>query len=430
MGKKVWVWIILVLVLAAGAGGFLLLKKKPLVGYRTAAVERGDVIVQVTASGTLNPHMTVLVGTQVSGTVAKLFADFNSHVKKGQIVALLDTTILFAAVQDARAGLAKAAAQLMLSKQICDRARVLFAKGLVAQADLDQALSDSVAASSGLSSAKAQLDRAKINIKYATIVSPITGVVIGRNVDVGQTVAASFNTPTLFTISDDLTKMQVQASIDEADIGQVKVGQPATFTVDAYPSRTFKGIVSQIRLSPTTVQNVVTYTVMVDLDNEDLALLPGMTANITVNVQTAENVLKVPSAALKFKPVGSGQAGAGTGAWRKQQGDSAHGGQGGVAMGGTGGSYGNRAAADTTKSYRKRGGQQDSSSGRVYVLTEGKLNRVPVTIGLSNGGFAAVEGDLQPGQLVVVGLLNNDKSKTPGPQLLGGGAPPGMGRRF
>lgn len=433
MSKKLLIWLIPVLVLAIGAGCFVLLKKKPPVAFKTAAVERGDVAMQVTASGTLNPFTTVLVGTQVSGTVSKLFADFNSHVKKGQVVALLDTTLLFAALQDSKATLEKAAAQMLLAKHNCERARALFAKGLVAQADLDQAVSDSVAAASGLSSARAQLDRAKINLRYATIISPITGVVIARNVDVGQTVASSFNTPTLFTISDDLSKMQVQSSIDEADIGQVKFGQPATFTVDAYPSRTFKGTVSQIRLSPTTVQNVVTYTVMVDLDNTDMALLPGMTANITVDVQKAENVLKVPAAALKFKPAMPGSQ-AGVWAGRKPgataTGDSTHKGPGGPGTGGGRGTVGNSASGDTAKSSRLHRAEQDSTHGRVYVLTDGKLSRVAVKIGLSSGGFTAVEGELQPGQLVVVGLMNNnDKSKAPAQQLLGGGAP-GMGRRF
>jgi HlyD family secretion protein len=431
MAKKVLMWVIPILILAIGAGCFVLLKKKPAVAYRTAAVERGDLAIQVTATGTLNPFMTVLVGTQVSGTVAKLFADFNSHVKKGQIVAQLDTTLLFAALQDSKASLEKAAAQMMLSRQNCDRTRALFAKGLVAQADLDQAVSDSVAAASGLSSAKAQLDRAKINLNYATIISPINGVVIARNVDVGQTVAASFNTPTLFTISDDLSKMQVQASIDEADIGQVVVGQVASFTVDAYPTRTFTGRVSQIRLSPTTVQNVVTYTVMVDVDNADMALLPGMTANITIDVQKAENVLKVPTAALKFKPAVPG--GSAAGGWRTSpgaRGDSSRSGAGGFGTAGGQGNYRNRSAGDSAQFAGKHAGPRDSTSGRVFVLIDGKLNRVAVKTGLSNSGFTAVEGELQPGQEVVVGLLNNDKPKAPAQQLIGGSGAPGMGRRF
>jgi len=444
----------MVLVLAIGAGGFVLLKKKPAVTYRTAAVERGDLKVQVTATGSLNSFLTVQVGTQVSGTVSKLFADFNSRVKKGQIVAMLDTTLLFAALQDARASLEKATAQMMLTKHNCERSRGLFAKGLVAQADLDQAISDSSAAASDLSSARAQVDRAKINLNYATIISPINGVVIARNVDVGQTVAASFNTPTLFTISDDLTKMQVQASIDEADIGQVKVGQTVAFTVDAYPSRTFQGTVSQIRLSPTTVQNVVSYTVMVDLDNKDMALLPGMTANVTVDVQTAENVLKVPAAALKFMPPMAGEgkwkrhggagndtarsssAGAGAPAPGIAQGDSTqrhHGAWG--AAGDTSqkrhGQWAAAAAGDTSQhqhgQWKKQAGED---AGHVFVLVEGKPKFVRVKTGLSNGGFTAVEGDLQPGQQVIVGTMNAGKSATPAVPLTGGGAPPGMGRRF
>jgi HlyD family secretion protein len=400
MGRKFLVWTIAVLVLAVGAGCFLFLKKKPEVAYRTAVVERGDIAVQVTASGTVNPHTNVLVGTQVSGTVAKLFVDFNSRVKKGQVVALLDTTMLFAAVQDARATLGKAEAMSNLSKGNCLRTRALFGKGLVAQAELDQAISDSASAAATLSSARAQLDRAKINLRYATIVSPIEGIVIGRNVDVGQTVAASFNTPTLFTISDDLAKMQVLASIDEADIGQVLVGQTATFTVDAFPARTFKGTVSQIRLQPTTVQNVVTYTVMIDVDNADMALLPGMTANITVEVQKAVNVLTVPAAALKFAlPSTIGGKG------RKTQGagmrDSVRSGT-------------SRGVGDTSlaRSTQLKKGEAGKDRGRVFVLTEGKPVRVSVKTGLSNGGFTAIEGELQPGQPVIVGVMSSDKNNT------------------
>ncbi len=314
MSKKGWIIFVIVAAVAAGAAAvYFLAHRAPPVTYRTAAVTRGDVKVQVTATGTVNPHFNVAVGTQVSGTVAKLFVDFNSRVKKDQVVALLDTTLLFADVQDSRAALAKAEAQMLLANQNAKRERALFAKGLVAQADLDQSVADSAAAAAQVSSSSAELARAKINLRYATIRSPIQGVVIARNVDVGQTVAASFNTPTLFSISDDLTKMQVQASIDEADVGGIKIGQVANFTVDAYPARTFKGVVTQIRLSPTTVQNVVTYTVMIDLDNSDLALLPGMTANVTVDVQKAENVLIVPAAALKFMPPNMGR-------WKRPQG--------------------------------------------------------------------------------------------------------------
>lgn len=435
MSKKIWVGVIAVLVLAAATGiYFFMAHHKAPVAWRTAPVERGDVKVQVTATGTVNPHFNVQVGTQVSGTVAKLFVDYNSHVKKGQIVALLDTTLLFAAVQDARATLLKAQSQMILTKQTSDRTRALFAKGLVAQADLDQAVADSSAAAAQLSSAKAGLDRAKINLQYATIVSPITGVVVNRSVDVGQTVAASFNTPTIFTIADDLSKMQVQASIDEADIGQVKIGQTATFTVDAYPSRTFKGVVSQIRLQPTTVQNVVSYTVMIDLDNSDLALLPGMTANVTVEVQKVENVLTVPAAALKFMPPlppGAAEK------WRKMHGadSSAAGKHGQFAMRdtaalphGRGGLHGDSSQAGHMQGQWKR--QDDPTKGRVFILKDGKPERVAVKVGLSNGGFTEVEGDLEPGQPVIVGSMSNDKTKAAATLPMGGGGPPGMGRRF
>ena len=432
------------IVLAAGAFFFFSKGKQP-VSFRTAAVEQGDLKVQVTATGSLNSFLTVQVGTQVSGTVARLFVDFNSRVKKGQIVALLDTMLLHASVVDARASLFKTEAQMNLSAQNCTRTRALFAKGLVAQADLDAAISDSAGAAASLSSARAALDRAKINLNYATIVSPITGVVINRAVDVGQTVAASFNTPTIFTIADDLTKMQVQASIDEADIGQVKTGQAASFTVDAYPTRTFAGTVSQIRLQPTTVQNVVSYTVMVDVDNKDMALLPGMTANITIDVQKAENVLKVPAAALKFMPpmaqggkwkkrsaTGGDTARAGrqsSGAPRDTGAQRSHGGGWGAAGASDTaqrrhGQWASAGAGDTTQ--RAQGqwkNQAGEDMGHVFVLVEGKPKFVRVKTGLSNGGFTAVEGDLQPGQQVIVGVLNpNNKAPAQAVPLTGGTA--------
>jgi HlyD family secretion protein len=252
---------------------FSLCSRQSQVQFRTVPLEKGDINVEVTASGTINPHSLVQVGTQVSGTISKIFVDFNSHVKKGQLVALIDTTFLYAAVEDAAASKNKAQSQETLTRTIAKRTKDLFEKGLAAQADLDQATADFESSKANLISAQAELDRALINLAYARIVSPITGVVVNRNVDVGQTVAASFNTPTLFTIADDLTKMQVQASIDEADIGQIQKNQKAQFTVDAYPNRQYIGAVSQIRLQPTTVQNVVTYTVMIDVDNPDLSLL-------------------------------------------------------------------------------------------------------------------------------------------------------------
>jgi len=270
--------------------------------YTTTKIERGDISVMVTATGTLNALTTVQVGSQVSGTISQLYADFNSLVKKGQVVAQLDPTFLKAQVAQAEADLERSSAQVNQAKRELDRAKTLFEKKLISQADLDLAQTNYELALTTQKSSQATLDRSITNLHYATITSPIDGVVISRNVDVGQTVAASLSAPTLFTIANDLTKMQVETDIDEADIGKIQVGQKVDFTVDAYPDKHFTGSVSQVRLNPSTVQNVVTYTVIIDVDNPELLLKPGMTANVTILIDQRENVLKVRSAALKFMP--------------------------------------------------------------------------------------------------------------------------------
>jgi HlyD family secretion protein len=407
------------------------------VEWRTVPIEKGDLNVEVTASGIANPHFLVQVGTQVSGTIARIVVDFNSHVQKGQLIALLDTTFLHAAIEDAKASLRKAEAQESLARKNAERTKQLFDKGLAAQADLDQATADYESTKAAISSVQSALDRAKINLAYAFITSPITGVVVNRNVDMGQTVAASFSTPTLFTIADDLSKMQLQASIDEADIGQVKVGQIAQFTVDAYPDRKFIGTVTQLRLQPSTVQNVVTYTVMIDFNNPDLAIMPGMTANITIVVQQAHDVLKVPVAALKFTPSGESPA-----AERRKTADKDTGSNKPSAMGisavlkgrGSGhrGLIGNDTASgkggfrDSIKTLRKK------DQSRIFILENGKPKRIPVKTGISNGGYVAVEGDNLSGQMVIVGTINNNTkaSSTQKSPLGGGQGPGGMPRRM
>ena len=425
------------------------------VEWRTAAVEKGDLSVDVTASGIANPHFLVQVGTQVSGTIARILVDFNSRVEKGQLVALLDTTFLHAALEDAKASLRRAQAQENLIRENARRTKDLFDRGLSAQADLDQTVADFESAKATTSSAQSALERAQINLAYAFIKSPITGVVVNRNVDVGQTVAASFSTPTLFTIADDLSKMQLQASIDEADIGQMKVGQIAHFSVDAYPDRQFSGTITQIRLQPTTVQNVVTYTVVIDVENPDLAIMPGMTANITITVQQAHDVLKVPQAALKFTPVdqktttgkpretASSPSPMPTAAAATPAADTGHGKRAPGASGWSGNrADGNQARHrlwDGADSASRQAGASDSAKmlrqkkqNRIFILENGKPKRIPVKIGLSNGGYVAVEGDLSPGQLVIVGTITR-KNTTPGNQqspLGGGGAPGGMPRRM
>ncbi len=303
MKKAYWIIFAIVIVVAAVAVWMIIgQKKNGIVEYRTAKVEKGDIQVTVRASGTLQAVTTVLVGTQVSGIIKKIYVDFNSVVKEGQVIAVLDTILLAQAVEDAKASLRKSDIQVNQSKRDFDRTKVLFEQKVMAQADYDLALTTYETAVANAISSQSALSRAKINLRYATIVAPISGVVVSRAVDVGQTVASSFSTPTMFTIANDLTKMQVQANIDEGDIGKIQVDQAVKFTVDAHPDLTFDGTVRQVRLQPVVTQNVVNYTVIVDVPNPDLKLLPGMTANITVMVQEEKGVLKIPSTALRFSP--------------------------------------------------------------------------------------------------------------------------------
>jgi len=401
------------------------------VQYRTMPVERGDLDVEVTASGTVNPDTTIQVGTRVSGTISRILVNFNSHVKKGQLIAMIDTTFLASDVEDAAASLAKAQAQEDLARSTNEREKALFAKGFGAQADIDQSLSNYEVAKATTISARSALDEAKINLAYAYIRSPVTGVVVNRAVDVGQTVAASFSTPTLFAISTDLAKMQVQADVDEADIGQVKVGQEAHFTVDAYPTRTFEGKVSQIRLQPQTNENVVSYTVMVNVNNADLALMPGMTANITISVEEASDVLKVPLAALKFvPPVMRGKR-----IFHRfgiRQGDSAagfrHGSEGDQSRGQVAGIWG-----DSGSAFHRRDNADSATRGRIFLLVNGTPVRKSVTTGLRNEGYVEIEGDVKEGDQVIVGILSPGPATTATPRAaspFGGGGPGGMPRRF
>lgn len=282
-------------------------KKKvaqPALTYQTEIVKRGDIQNTVTATGTLSAIITVNVGTQVSGVIKRLHADFNSRVKKGQLLAEMDRTPLLATLSETEAALENAKAQLLFQEANYNRIKPLYDKNLVAQTDYDQALYNYNMARANLKSAESQYERARINLSYATIYSPIDGVVLNRAVSEGQTVAAGFNTPTLFTIANDLTQMQVEANVDEADIGQVKEGDRVTFTVDAFPDLQFSGRVTEVRLQPVTTNNVVTYTVVIKAPNPDLKLMPGMTASITIITMEARNTLLVPSKALQFTPSG------------------------------------------------------------------------------------------------------------------------------
>ena len=292
--KNIIIIIIIVIAVAIGIYFFIFKKSEKSFEWRTTKVKRGDISIVVTATGSANPDTTVSVGTQVTGIVMKLYADWNTKVKQGQIIALIDTTFLSATRIDAAASLEKAQVMLAQGKRDYDRNKKLVDEKVVAQADFEQFLTTYESAKTAVASAKATLNRALINLQYAVIRAPVSGVVISRNVELGQTVVASFNTPTLFTIANKLEKMQVQANVGEADIGQIKEGQTATFTVDAYPDTTFEGKIFQIRLQPTTLQNVVNYTVVINVPNPDLKLMPGMTTNISVKVKEHKDVLKVP----------------------------------------------------------------------------------------------------------------------------------------
>ncbi len=291
-----------VLVLAVVAYFSFVRSASPRYDFRFDKVSKGSVSVVVTATGTVNPVVSVDVGTQVSGIISKLYADYNSIVKKGEVIAQIDPTFLIQAVRDANATVDKARAQIEQDRRAYQRTQALFQRGLDSQSDYDVAFTTYLSDSAGLKSAVAALDRAKINLAYATIYAPINGVVINRAVNIGQTVAASFSSPTLYTIANDLHKMQVQTVVDETDIGAVSIGQKATFTVDAYPDENFTGTVSKIWLVPQSIQNVVNYTVIIDVNNDQLKLMPGMTANVKIMVASSPEALRIPNMALRFQP--------------------------------------------------------------------------------------------------------------------------------
>jgi HlyD family secretion protein len=314
MKKKVIVSIIVVLALSV-TGFFALRNRDKGPMFKTEKISRGNIRTMVTATGTVNAVQMILVGTQVSGTIKELYADYNSPVEQNQLLAQIDPATFEAQVEQAkanlflaRANLEKMDTSLVDAKRTLERSRSLFAKNFIAQSDLDtsdtnhQSYTAQVKASRAqVAQAQAALKLSETNLKYTRILSPVNGTVISRNVDVGQTVAASFQTPTLFSIAKDLTKMQIDTSVDEADIGNIRLGQPVEFTVDAYPNTTFKGKVSEIRNAPTTIQNVVTYDVVIKVDNPDFKLKPGMTANVSIITADKNDVLRVPNTALRFR---------------------------------------------------------------------------------------------------------------------------------
>ncbi len=395
-----------VLVAAMGIWRWNAGSKKPKTQMETTRLERGRIVAKVTASGTLSAIVTVQVGSQVSGRIAELHADFNSQVKKGQLIAKIDPQLFQATVEQQRANLvaaqgnlAKARAQAVDAQRQADRALALAAKKLIAQADADTAVSNADALAAGVQAAEGQvaqtraaLHSAEVNLAYTDIRSPTNGVVISRNVDVGQTVAASLQAPTLFVIAEDLAQMQVDTSVAEADVGRLRAGMDATFTVDAYPAEIFKGKVRQVRNAPQTVQNVVTYDAVIDVANPDLKLKPGMTANVTFIYAEKGDVLKVPNAALRFKPpaglLAETAPAGGTGPRAGGPVARAEGGAGGA--GGAGG----RPAARGPEALDRR---------TIWVLKEGQPAPVRVRTGISDGSFTeVVEGEVEAGTEVVM----------------------------
>ncbi len=383
--------IVIVAVVLCG-GGFYLLNGSSgdKITYRLEKVNRGDVVVSISATGTLNAVTTVQVGSQVSGIIAKLYVDFNSVVKEGQLLAQLDPTFLRASVDVQKANVDRAKAQVNEDQRNFNRSTDLFAKSLVSQADMDAATTSLESSRATLKQADAALEQAEVNLRYATIKAPISGVVISRNVDVGQTVAASLQAPTLFSIANDLRKMQVQASVDEADIGSVKIGQRVPFRVDAFPDEEFVGTVSQIRLAPVITQNVVTYSVIIDVANPQQKLMPGMTATVSIEVAKSEDVLRVPVQAIRFTPPAEARQADSTARGRARMEKS----QGAP-------------SSDSTQSngWQKKG-RRNPNRSLVWILQNGKPKPVSVLRGIQNTQFVElVETDLKEGDEVIIGSL-------------------------
>jgi HlyD family secretion protein len=410
--KRILLLIVVLLVLAGTGYGFRLwnkgAKESP---YISVAVEKGNVTQVVTATGTLSAVITVQVGSQVSGAIDKLFADFNSKVKKDQVVAQINQDKFKATVDQGRANLlaaqanvAKAKASLEDAQRTLERNKELRKRDLIAQSDFDtsQANYDAAAAQyevnkAQVNQAQAGLNQSKVDLDNTVIRSPVDGIVVSRNVDVGQTVAASLQAPVLFLIANDLSKMQVDTNVSEGDVGNVWVGQDVTFTVDAYPTRRFRGKVLQVRNAAIMVQNVVTYDAVIGVDNAELLLKPGMTANAEFLVSRKEAVLKVPNAALRFRPPSERQptqqvAGAGQAA--------------GASSGPGGGGAGRRGPPDAGQGSRSREGG-GNRQGTVYVLREEKATPIRVRLGISDGTYAeVVGGDLQVNDQVILSMAS------------------------
>jgi len=389
--KRFFPWMALIIALLVVASVVRQCRNGSAENYQIATVTRGPITQAVTATGTLNPVVNVQVGSQVSGNIAKLFVDFNSQVKAGQVVAQIDPALFQATVTQAEGDLASAQAALELAKVNATRTQDLFARKTSSQADLDQAMANLHQAEANVKIKQGALDKAKADLEHCTITSPIDGVVISRSVDVGQTVAASLQAPVIFQIANDLTKMQIDANVAEADVGVLEVGQDVDFTVDAFPMRTFHGKVVQVRNAPITVQNVVTYDTVIGVSNPDLKLKPGMTANVSIIVAQKDNVLQIKNAALRYRPPEAAPAEMGS---RSPAPAGARGG---------------------------RGRQQRTSERTVYLLSGGRPQPVQIKTGISDGVVTEVNEGLKEGDRVVTAeLASKSPAASPPPNPFSG----------
>ena len=369
--------------------------------FQTASVTRGSITQAVTATGTLNPVVNVQVGSQVSGIIQKLFVDFNSNVKAGDVVAQIDPASFKATVMQAEGDLASAQAQLELARINASRTQSLFAKQNSAQADVDQAMASLRQAEANVKIKEGALEKTRTDLERCTILSPIDGTVISRNVDVGQTVAASLQAPVIFTIANDLTKMQIDANVAEADVGAVAVDQKVDFTVDAFPNQTFQGKVVQVRNAPITVQNVVTYDTVIAVENPELKLKPGMTANVSIIIAQKDDVLKIANAALRYRPPDA------------PAGEPRRGGAGGAARSERGGRPGAGGG----------GGRERRMERTVYVFDGSKPQPAQIKTGISDGVTTEVSEGLKEGDRVITAQLSGARANPsqPANPFSGGG---------
>lgn len=392
MKKRVIIIISVVVVLLSSIGiyAYRFSNKTKEYYWRNVMIEKGDVTVLVTATGTMAADTSVDVGVQVSGSIANIKADFNDVVKKGQVIATLDTTLYYATKLDALATLQRNQASVEQANKAFNRAKVLFDQKVLSKADYELAFTAFKTAQSDVSSAQAQVNRANINLQYCTIKAPISGTIIARNVQVGNMVIASFNSPVLFTIANNLQKMQVQVNVDEADIGQLKVGQKAKFTVDAYPEDVFTGLVTQIRHQPVIVTNVVNYVVIIEVPNPKLKLIPGLTVNANISIQERNHVLKVASNAFTFVPpleyiqVAKSLSDSARKVWIKK-------------------------LQQNSELKKQQIVEHDETVGYLWIIKDKEIFPMQVHKGLNDGSFTEISGGIKEGYLVATGV---NKSST------------------